>query len=327
MDCITCNLEINNENYISCLCGNKYHYKCLYKAKIMKTNWSNKSPPKYAIQLFRSPNFTFKCNTCINNNNDNTPINQPSLNNSLPSSTIINNSNINTLINSRETKLNMLLSKITEISDMIVVKKSYANVTANVTSTVTNSDTFTDNLVKSVNIIKNNIDRNNEIIIHNINIPNNDKTNFFKYLVNIICKTVDINKSCVLSIVQLSFNKLKLILDNVVSKKIILSNVNRLCKLRDLQNSFIRTSLDEISLERHQILYHVVKNKLIKSKKIIKCIYNSRSSSYELRYIINNKIDWNMSIGEDNFSVWKLSYITYKKSIINKNKNKNTGSR
>ena len=29
-----------------------------------------------------------------------------------------------------------------------------------------------------------------------------------------------------------------------------------------------------------------------------------------------------MSIGEDNFSVWKLSYITYKNSIINKNKNK-----
>ena len=182
-------------------------------------------------------------------------------------------------------------------------------------------------MVKSVNIIKNNIDSNNEIIIHNINIPNNYKTNFFKYLVNIICKTVDINKSCVLSIIQLSFNKLKLILDNVVSKKIILSNINRLCKLRDLQNSFIRTSLDEISLERHQILYHVVKNKLIKSKKIIKCIYNSRSSSYELRYIINNKIDWNMSIGEDNFSVWKLSYISYKNSIINKNKNKTTGSR
>ena len=59
----------------------------------------------------------------------------------------------------------MLLSKITEISELIVVKKSYANVTDNVTSTVTNSDTFTDNLVKSVNIIKNNINSNNEIII------------------------------------------------------------------------------------------------------------------------------------------------------------------
>ena len=72
MDCITCNLEINNENYILCSCGNKYHYKCLYKATIMKTNWSNKSPPKYAIQLFRSQNVTFKYNTCrlynINNN-------------------------------------------------------------------------------------------------------------------------------------------------------------------------------------------------------------------------------------------------------------------
>ena len=95
----------------------------------------------------------------------------------------------------------------------------------------------------------------------------------------------------------------------------------------DLYNSFIRTSIYEISIERHQILYHVVKNKLIKNKKSIKCIYNSRINSYELRYIINNKIDWNMSIGEDNFSVWKLSYITYKNSIVDQNKNKTTGSR
>ena len=36
---------------------------------------------------------------------------------------------------------------------MIVVKKSYANVTANVTYTITTSDTHTNNLVKSVNII------------------------------------------------------------------------------------------------------------------------------------------------------------------------------
>ena len=42
----------------------------IYKATIMKTNWSNKSPSKYAIQLFRSQNFTSKCNTFINNNNN-----------------------------------------------------------------------------------------------------------------------------------------------------------------------------------------------------------------------------------------------------------------
>ena len=40
----------------------------------MKTNWSNKSPPKYAIQLFISQNVIFTCNTCIHNNNENTPI-------------------------------------------------------------------------------------------------------------------------------------------------------------------------------------------------------------------------------------------------------------
>ena len=122
-------------------------------------------------------NYIFKCNTCIHNNNDNTLINLPSLNNSLPSSTNIDNSNINNLIMSTETQLNMLLSKI------IIV---------------TTSDTYTDNMVKSVNSIKNNIDSNDDIIIHNINIPNNDKTNFFKYLVNIICKTVDINSSIII---------------------------------------------------------------------------------------------------------------------------------
>ena len=53
---------------------------------------------KQYLKLFRSQNFTFKCNTCINNNNDNTTINLSSLNNSLPPSTIIDNSNINTLI-------------------------------------------------------------------------------------------------------------------------------------------------------------------------------------------------------------------------------------
>ena len=36
MDCITCNLEINNENYILCSCGNKYHYKCYIKQKLCK---------------------------------------------------------------------------------------------------------------------------------------------------------------------------------------------------------------------------------------------------------------------------------------------------
>ena len=38
-------------------------------------------------------------------------------------------------------------------------------------------------------------------------------------------------------------------------------------------------------------------------------------------------MNWNMSIGEDNVSVCKLSYITYNNSIINKNKNKTIGSR
>ena len=65
MDCYTCNLIINKDNYIICSCGNSYHYKYLYKATIMKTSWSNKLPHTYSIQLFRSQNSIFKYNTCI----------------------------------------------------------------------------------------------------------------------------------------------------------------------------------------------------------------------------------------------------------------------
>ena len=59
--CSTCNLGSNKEHYILCLCGNKYYYKFLYKAKIMKINWSNKSPSIYDIQIFRSQHCIFKC--------------------------------------------------------------------------------------------------------------------------------------------------------------------------------------------------------------------------------------------------------------------------
>ena len=60
--------------------GNKYQYICLYKENIIKTSWSNKSPQQYDIQ-FRSQHIISKCNTCLNNNNDNTPIHLTSLNN------------------------------------------------------------------------------------------------------------------------------------------------------------------------------------------------------------------------------------------------------
>ena len=53
-----------------------------------------------------------------------------------------------------------------------------------------------------------------------INIPIIETTNLFKYFSTIICKSVDINKLCILSIVQLSFNKLKLIINNIFSYNI-----------------------------------------------------------------------------------------------------------
>ena len=141
----------------------------------------------------------------------------------------------------------MIILKITIISEKIVVKKTHANVTANVTSTVTTADTYTDNVVKSLNYIKNNIDSNNQIIIHNINIHNNDKTIFFKYyfllskLTSINYITVDINTSCLLSIVQLSCIKLK------VCYQILTDYVDYgTYKIHSLENLLIKYHLKDI---------------------------------------------------------------------------------
>ena len=54
MDFSTCNLRINNDIYIICSFCNKYiHLQMVYRANIMKTNWSNKSTTTYNIQIFR----------------------------------------------------------------------------------------------------------------------------------------------------------------------------------------------------------------------------------------------------------------------------------
>ena len=47
-----------------------------------------------------------------------------------------------------------------------------------------------------------------------------------------------------MSIAQIAFNKLTLIIDAVVSNTIKLSNIYRLCRLRNLKNAFIGTSLN-----------------------------------------------------------------------------------
>ena len=65
MECYECNTK-SNESILSCSCGKIIHIMCLHKATILSLNWSNVNPPKYVLDIFKSPNFKFNCLNCIN---------------------------------------------------------------------------------------------------------------------------------------------------------------------------------------------------------------------------------------------------------------------
>ena len=83
---------------------------CLHKAKILSLNWSNGVPPKYVLDIFKSPNFKFNCINCINSNlsRDNT--------NSTESS-ILTDINNNILTNTK--LINIIKSQVCEITTKI----------------------------------------------------------------------------------------------------------------------------------------------------------------------------------------------------------------
>ena len=56
---------------------------------------------------------------------------------------------------------------------------------------------------------------------------------------------------------------------------------------------FTRPYLTKEVITHGKILYHVVKSKYLDN---CKCVFNKRSSVYELRNIKNGKIDWNLTI-------------------------------
>ena len=135
MTCFQSNSD-SNEKLLSCSCGNTIHFKCLHKATIVSSHWSNSTPPKYIIDIFNSPYFKLYCKNCTISTSD--------ISNTTTDSHLLNDIHNNVLINT-----NLINAIKLQVSDLITnaPSKSYASVlSANV-----------DNINKSINIINNNV--------------------------------------------------------------------------------------------------------------------------------------------------------------------------
>ena len=162
-------------------------------------------------------------------------------------------------------------------------------------------------LTKSIDSIKTNIDiinkTNTSVSIYAAvieNVSNVDKNN------KLICSlfgNIDLNTN---TIDWVDYSKRSQLIIYFKSKFVL----NSFLKSRRVDRKYLTKEV----ITHGKILYHVVKSKCVDN---CKCVFNKRSSVYELRNIKNGKIDWNLTIDISNtqFKEWSDNYSIYVKSF------------
>ena len=279
-------------------CNRSVHYTCMYAAKYIPALWINGNTPSKAVnQIFESINFRFICNDCLTD----TVSDEHYARGDNSNCTNINNSDISNI----ETLLNKHSSDISDIKQLleqsVLVKDSI----------VSYSDMLKKS-TKSIDSIKTNIDiinkTNTSVSIYAAvieNVSNVDKNNKF------ICSlfgNIDLNTN---TIDWVDYSKRSQLIIYFKSKFAL----NSFLTLRRVDRKyFTRPYLTKEVITHGKILYHVVKSKCVDN---CKCVFNKRSSVYELRNIKNGKIDWNLTIDISNtqFNEWSDNYSIYVKSF------------
>ena len=108
----------------------------------------------------------------------------------------------------------------------------------------------------------------------------------------------------------------------------ILTNKLLFRNCKQFSHIFVRPSLPFSTLQRKRVLRHALLSKpsLLKSNSTIKCIFNQRTQGYELRCLIDNKIDWSSKYPEEDFPKWAESFSAYKASFLKSNSDSNSSA-
>ena len=102
----------------------------------------------------------------------------------------------------------------------------------------------------------------------------------------------------------------------IVNNYIIDNSKFKLNTIKDFENIFRRVSLPIVEITRRKILYHDIKNNLIKAQYKIKLVFNRYSLKYELHNLIDNKIDWKSSSTVTSYNKWADSFKKYQSYFV-----------
>ena len=78
---------------------------------------------------------------------------------------------------------------------------------------------------------------------------------------------------------------------------------------------FIRTDRSHYMRMRGSVIYHAIKQGLAPSN--VKCTFNDNTDKFELRHVLNSRIDWinnDLLISDSEFNKWSESYENFKLS-------------
>ena len=92
-----------------------------------------------------------------------------------------------------------------------------------------------------------------------------------------------------------------------ISKKIALSEKSCLREETDLANVYIRPSHPKSTRDHRNVLFYAASHETFDSDKIVKCVYSSYNETFELRYIVDGRVDWNTAIqfSDATYARWK----------------------
>ena len=328
VNCMQCNRTSPAQPTIKCsICRGSIHLGCLKPGNYLEgQGWRKQEPPQYIGQLFNSPYFKFICHPCV----------------AKPSPIL--QDDISFTMRSIERKLDILTSSVvgaTTDPDTDITtsrqKPSFAETTAKaVVRQIEQSQRLplqTTHPSPSPSGIANEVWRhierrqtaNSEADDHKRSVVvlgapfDESKTRIERnrgdtIFVRQLATTLGIDPMQVQRVHRFAKhpgNKrppvLKVTFMTEAAQDAALSEKSCLREETDLANVYIRPSHPKSTRDHRNVLFYAASNETFDSDKIVKCVYSSYNETFELRYIVDGRVDWNTAIqfSDATYARWK----------------------
>ena len=314
------------DGFITCTCNAAIHYTCLQAAEETSFSWGNNNKPsKLSIQLMNSPCFMFTCASCRDSTTSPSamprhspdPLDVKSMEDLIirVESSLVDLKNQSINITSLLTSSNHISHASSISNTSYISNPPHINATKTYASLFTNSSSSTSSRNKSAHIP---VPLTPSLVIENLDTSQRN----LPFLKSILSK-LDLDPNTITTI-SFKSNRAFLTLSSPFIYDAIISSRNKL-KDSNFSKLFFRPQLSDTAFMNGRVLFHACKSGIVTGHK---CIFNYRTSRYELRPCNDSKIDWKcepLSPSSDELALWEKSFIEYKEII--KSKSKSTSSK